>query len=293
MTYIIENANVLKHNQLVKTSMLVDHGKILSVKPSFPKYQYMKMNAETFLMTSTHVFYTDEFPERTSLLRRKQFFIEKFLFKGCTTVLVSAKIKYLFELEAKVQEIREFYGNSPLDFTIALQIPIENLTVPLIHQCKRAKIPAIFIEVDDRKQLYKIPWGWIREALFPYNCPFIPVINHESQKQKYLSLWQTILQREKIPFIGEPLEKYQPLPMEVLKKIGIYPLKGYLQVGGELSYNLYVPEPNNFHEPSFINDGRNIAITVHKGDIIRVKNKIYYYPKKGEEVIIHRPSFFQ
>ncbi|MCU9613704.1 hypothetical protein OEV98_09035 [Caldibacillus lycopersici] len=296
MTYIIENANLYKQNRLENTSLLVDEGKILSVQQSFARYRYMKMNAQNFLMTSTHVFYMDGLPVVDDSFSSKNYFINKFLLHGCTTLLVSTPlIQYVHEIESEVYCIREFFEKCPLDFTIGVRIPIENFSVQMVQKCKRAKIPAIFIEIDNPKWLYKIPWGWIREAMFPYNCPLIPITNETGDnREKLLQLWNTMLTREKIPHIDKPLQEQTPLSLDVLKKIGIYPMKGYLQAGGELSYNLYLTEKEPIIN-ELTNDFLNLplAITVHKGDVIRVGKKIYYHPKKGEELIISRPSFFK
>ncbi|WP_062356359.1 hypothetical protein [Bacillus kwashiorkori] len=294
MTYIIENANLIKQNRLIKASLLVDNEKILSVQPEFAKYRYMKMNADKFYMSATDVFYQNGLPKMEPMFKEKNYFIQQFLLRGCTTILVSANVTYLHELDEKIEEVREFYQKGPLDFTIGVKIPIQIFTVPFIQKCKREKIPAIFIEFNDVRDLYKIPWGWIREALFPYNCPLIPVVHgEESVKKKLLQTWVTILQREKIPHIEHPLQEMSKLSLSVLKKIGIYPLKGYLQAGGELSYNLYIQKGDIKEKSQQSIDNLQLVITVHKGEVIRVDKKIYYNQKKGSELIIKRPSFFQ
>lgn len=295
MTYIIENANLLKQNQLVKTSLLVNDGKILSVQPSFSKYRYMKMDTDNFLMTSTHVFYSDGLKDGSDGYS-KNYFIHEYLNKGCTTVIVATEpIYYVNDISQAVNKIKGVFDNSPLDYTVVVKVPIDTFSVPLVQKCKREKIPAILVEFNDPRQLYKIPWGWIREAMFPYNCPLIPVIQAEGPiKEKLLNLWKKILQHEKIPHIDSPLQEKKPLSLEVLKKIGIYPMKGYLQAGGELSYNLYLSHGyrNTSVELETL-DVLQLAVTVHKGEVIKVGNKIYYNQNKGEQLVVNRPSFFK
>lgn len=222
MTYIIENANLYKHNQLVTTSLLVNDGKILSVQPTFSKYLYMKMNANDFLMTSTSVFYADGIPDQNEHFEIENYMTSRYLNQGCTAVLVSAEIQHVNEFDNAIEQVRQFYQNSPLDYTIAVKIHIKDFTVPFVQKCKQKKIPAIFLEFQDKRELYKIPWGWVRDALFPYNCPLIPVIGKE-QEFILLETWKSILKREKIPHIEEPLTEQTPLKLQVLKKIGIYP----------------------------------------------------------------------
>jgi len=290
MTYIIENANLYKNNQLYKTSLLVDNQKILSVQPTFSKYRYMKMDAKNFIMTPTNVFYCKGIPELKNYTTERNYFITQFLLKGCTTVLVSTEpIEYIYELDAKVETVRKLFSRSPLDYIIGLTIPLKLLTPELVKKCKRKKIPSLFIELNDPNELKNIPWGWIREAIFPYNFPFIPVFHNHENIEKKLTVWNAILTKEKIPHLSEMLYENKPISFPSLKKIGIYPMKGYLQVGGELTYNLYLLNENDhLHE---INE-RSLTITVHKGDVIRAGNKVYYNPKKGEEIVIKRPSFF-
>ncbi|WAA13756.1 hypothetical protein [Fervidibacillus halotolerans] len=294
MTYIIENANVLKNNELIRTSLLVNGEKITSVQPSFSKYRYIRMDLKEFIMTPTYVFLLHQLPNQKDGYSKKNDLLQRFLLKGCTTVIAVEKVMYLNELLEKRESIRRFFHHTPMDYVAAVRIPIRLLTVPFIQTCKREKIPAIFVEFQDKRDLYKIPWGWIREALFPYNCPLIPA--PAKDEPKLLETWQFVMEKEKIPHITEPLKEGEPIPIDVLKKIGIYPLKGYLQTGGELSYNLFLTDDNQW----IVEKGKpitlersNLVITVHKGEIIRVKNTFFYNPNKGEEIIIHRPSFFQ
>ncbi|WAA10565.1 hypothetical protein [Fervidibacillus albus] len=290
MTYIIENANLIKNDQLIRTSLLVDGEKIQSVQPSFSKYRFMKMDVKEFVMTPTHVFLIHSLPNEGEGYSKKNDLSQRFLLKGCTTVIATEKVMYLNELVEKRKNIRRFFQHTPLDYVAAVRIPSHLLTVPFIQLIKREKIPAVFVEFEDKRDLYKIPWGWIREALFPYNCPLIPI---PLKDRSLLDSWQFVMNKEKIPHIHEPLSEETPIPLEVLKKIGIYPLKGYLQTGGELSYNLFLTNMNSEIEPTVIVERTHPAITVHKGDLIRVNKKIFYNPNKGEELIINRPSFFQ
>ena len=110
-----------------------------------------------------------------------------------------------------------------------------------------------------------------------------------------LKAWAEIAIREKIPHIKYPLAEKQPVPLEVLKKTGIYPKKGYLHPGGELSYNLYWSEKMDQADENLdhIVQEKNLIITVHKGKLVRVWNKIFYREAFGEELRVNRPAFFQ
>ena len=57
--------------------------------------------------------------------------------------------------------------SSPIDFIIGVRIPVRLITPSFIRKCKREKVPAIFVELEDLDELEDIPWGWVRDALFP------------------------------------------------------------------------------------------------------------------------------
>jgi len=287
MTYIIDNAMIVKEDKVVKTSLLVNDEKILSVQPSFPKYRYMKMDTKNFVLTPSFVFFSDGPPNQPD----KSFFIKQFLQKGATTVVASTRrVESFRDLSSAKDELKNIYLQSPLDFVLITKVNIKHLSVPFIQRTKREKIPAIIVQYEDLKQIYRLPWGWIREAMFPYNSPLVPeYIGRPDERSKMLEGWNKILSREKIPHLTEPLPEGRALPVHVLKKIGVYPLKGYLQTGGELSYNLFLQE---FSTNRTIPDMGEPVVTVHKGKVIRVLNRIYYNVVKGDELIINRPSFF-
>lgn len=290
MTYIIENVKMVRRDKLETMSLLVKDDKILSVKPDFPKYLYMKMNATNFVMTSTYVFVNMSIPNITSDKEIKQYFTSRYIMNGCTTVIAVASIQDIRVLEQERNKIVEFFSKSSLDYTVAIKIPVQLLTVPLIQKCKQLKIPAIFIEYEDKRSLYKIPWGWIREAMFPYNSPLIPIpIGNDEEIEDLLYHWHFILERERIPHILYPLNEDSPLDLDVLKQIGIYPLKGYLQAGGELSYNLFLSNTGRKEDQ----EKQSLVVTVHKGKIIRVGSEANFIPENSEEITILKPSFFK
>jgi CRISPR/Cas system-associated protein endoribonuclease Cas2 len=293
MAYIIENANMYKHETIERVSLLVDKNRILSVKPSFNRYNYMKMNANPFIMTPTHVYMDVDTAIKVDDSQKKTYIIKKFLMKGCTTVLAVTSIKYDHQLEEKLVNTRNFFNGTPLDFVVAVKIPFSKLNPTFIRKCKKEKIPAIFVELnqEDELALEKTAWTWMKDALFPYNCPLIPVI-HTVNHPSLLQTWNNILKREKVPYVDKILTENEPIPLDVLKKIGIYPLKGYLQTGGELSYNLYYPDEGEIFDLEINDKEFSLMITVHKGKIIRVKNKVHYDNDQGEELKISRPSFF-
>jgi hypothetical protein len=257
----------------------------------------MKMNAESFIMTPSYVLLDSSIPLNASFQEFRKYMIENFLLKGCTTLLTHISVSYESELVKKKNDTKTALINSPIDFLISVKIPLRLLTPSFIRKCKKERVPAIFIEVDDLEELEKIPWGWIREALFPYNCPLVPIISSEIKKdaKRALSKWKVIMESEKIPAILEELRENQPLSPLVLNKIGLYPQKASLLHGAELSYNLFLKarEIMNVDEVAlFLYHSNRLVVTVNKGKVIRAGDEVLFKPGYGEYVRVRTPSYF-
>lgn len=297
MTYIIENANVLCEQNITTTSFLINHDRITSVLSSFKKLNHMRMDAKPFIMTPTYVVFDQQISEDKPFQEKKQYYLEQFIKKGCTTVLTTVDIKYESEFPLKMKRKQTNLNTSPIDYIIAARIPVRLLTPSFIRKCKKERIPAIFVEIEDVTELFSVPWGWIREALFPYNCPLIPIFakREGKTKQQAIHTWLKIIGTEKIPSLTTEIPEHQPIPKQTLAKIGIYPLKSNLLQGGELSYNFYlmgeenrqIDELNMFH-----NQNHRLVITMHKGHFIRTGEKTKFRSGFGEQVTINKPSFY-
>jgi hypothetical protein len=81
----------------------------------------------------------------------------------------------------------------------------------------------------------------------------------------------------------------------VLEKIGIIPKKSYLHPGGEVSYNFYLKDRESVklaESELFLKHETHLAVTVHKGNVIRAGQHVSYRPGGGEYVEIRMPSFY-
>lgn len=297
MAYIIENAYILKNNDVTKCSFLIRENRIAARQPSFSHARLIKMDAEDFIMTPTYCFFNTNIPIGTTNQTMKEYMKQQFIMKGCTTFLTYVQISFEHEIADKLRSIKTALINSPIDFTAGIKIPLQLLSPSLIRKCKKERIPAIFIEINEPNKLEEIPWGWIREALFPYNPPLIPIISNPLKKEtkSLLSKWKVIMSKEKIPALFDELEENQPLSIDVLNKIGLYPHKSSLMHGAELSYNLYlrdgeikkVDEADLFHY-----HGDRLIVTVHKGKVIRSGTEVLFKPGYGEYIKVRTPAFF-
>ncbi|HEY2420873.1 MAG TPA: hypothetical protein VGI04_05645 [Neobacillus sp.] len=297
MDYIIENANILKRNQITKCSFLIKDDRIASLQFGLKHHKLIKMNAEPYIMTPTYCLLNTKIPLNGTFQEVKDYMTCTFLRKGCTTLFTYVNISFENELSEKIKDTKTALLNSPIDFIIAVKISLHQLTQTLVRKCKKEKIPALFVEIKDPSELDQIPWGWIREALFPFNCPLIPVISSTLKKEvkEVLSKWKAIMIQEKIPSLFEEIEEDRPLSVNVLNKIGLYPHKASLMHGTELSYNLYlkgreiknVDEVNLFHY-----HGDRLVVTVHRGKVVRSGEEVLFKPGNGEHVKVRTPSYF-
>lgn len=298
MAYIIENASLLKDTGIEHISLFIKDERIHSLRTSFKRFSHMRLDADGYIMTPSHTLFCPDIPSNTTFHIRKQFFLDSFIKKGCTMFLTYAKVDKEYLLQTSIKEMKKQLLNSPVDYTIGIRIPLHLLTPSLIRKCKKMKIPAIFIEVnEDALMLETLPWGWIREAIFPYNCPLIPIFTAEKpRQQKHAQAnWTSILTKEKIPFIERELSTEEPISLKHLCKLGIYPKKVGIYQGGEVSYNFYSKEGLKGHLEAgelFQVQWEHLIITVHKGTVIRAGSEVVFRPGFGEHVIIDTPSFF-
>lgn len=293
MSYIIENANILKGNRLEKSSLLINKNRIVQMRPAFRQFQQMKMDAQSYIMTCPQVIYVENIPIPSSFQQRKDYYIHSFILKGCTTLLTSISIQYESELSEKLNSIRNSLRDCPIDYVIAVKIPIRLLTTTFIRKCKREKIPAMIVEVDQVDELAQLPWGWIREAMFPYFAPLLPMFTNKQAGQ--IERWNQLMKKENIPTTSETLVSGTTVSQSLLKKIGIYPLKGNLFTGGEASYNLFLKTDSSQDVDEshlFLYDNNRLVITVHKGIVIRAGEEVDFRPDLGEELKISIPSYF-
>lgn len=297
MTYIIENANMLINQEIKKASLLIEDGKISAIKPLFKRYRFMKMNAEPYIMSPSPILLNKEFPNDKPFLELKKYFIDEFILKGCTAFLTMIPIRNEHALLPELKRLKSRLLNSPIDFIIGVRIPILFLTQSFLRKCKREKVPAIFVEINHVDELYEIPWGWMREAMFPYNSPLIPIfVNSDEKEKKHVKMeWVKVMEEVKIPFVKNELNENEPLPFAVLAKIGIFPIKSSIQQGCELSYSLYLKssEIRNIEGSELFHYHRDkLVVTVHKGEVIRANENVLFRPGFGEHVRITTPSFF-
>lgn len=298
MTYIIENANLLKGDKLLKTSMLIRNNEISLMQAEMKRFQFTRMDAGVFIMSAGYVVLDTSIPLEMPFSELKEYYIREFLLKGCTAFLTAVPVKHEYSLKSDLKSFKARLLSSPIDYIIGVKIPVRLLTPSFMRKCKREKVPVVFVEIQNAQELEQVPWGWLREAMFPYNCPLAPIFGgrNEKEKSRIKTVWAKLMQEEKIPSVPNELMEHEPLSRSVLSKAGIYPLKGNIHQGGEVSYNLFKkPEEGLTVEESqlFHYHRDKLAVTVLKGKVIRAGQEVIFRSGFGEHVKISTPAYFK
>lgn len=293
MAYILKGVHCENDGHLKQQSFFIQNNKIVSVREQFRYANCHYSDLSQYVISPTHVVADLSFPN-LSFQEYKQYMISEFLLKGCTTLLVPFHLEYEYKWKGQLNKIRKQLVGSPIDYVLALRIPARLVTPTIVRKCRSEKISTVFVELTADTNLYRVHWGWIREALFPYPVTLVPhiLIEDKRLRSEMLDEWTAVLSEEGIPHLSEPITSFTPLSKEIISKLGIYPQKGFLHVGGEVSYNLYhLPKVED--KTSILYDSHRLCITVNKGKVIRAGEKVWYTSGAGNEIKIHVPRFFQ
>ncbi|WP_456278555.1 hypothetical protein [Bacillus sp. AK128] len=294
MPYVIDRANVKKEREIIQCSFTVKENKIEYIRPHMDNVKLLKMDASPYLLTPGHIMLDFTVETLTTFASQKDY-MKELIRKGCTTLLVSVTVNYEADLKKAIKRISHLMINSPIDYCIGVKIPIRALTPSFVRQCKRLKIPVIFVELAE-VDMYNVAWGWIRDALYPYYLSIVPIWKDVSSKGKFKKLtenWTALMSEERIPTVPECPQAGEPLPLNVIRKIGISPLKGEIRIGGDLDYNLYGLKSREFANQGEVNyDMSKPLITVHKGRVIRVVDQFSINPGYGQRVTIKVPGYY-
>ena len=297
MAYIIEDVPCIEYDRKRNITMLVKDNQIRSIDSNFTRFTYPRMNISPFLMSPVHIMADLDLPDFLEFAHLKSYFTTEFINRGCTTVVTSFAINYISQFADNLKRKRTSLLSSPIDYVLVLKCKAKLITPELVRLLKRNKTPAVFIEYSTVEELKRIPWGWIKEALYGYPLVFCPLISTETDKKerlKLLNMWQETLKNAGIPHAEREVPLKKPLPLQFLKKIGIYPLKGNFRVGGEISYNLYTNPASEIVDDcqTFLYDNHMLILTVNKGKVLMSNGRCFFQPGVGEELIIKTPGYF-
>jgi len=292
--YIIDNAHVVKNGRLERCSFVIDGNRVDYLSKNMDFYKSIRMSVGGFLLTPGHVMLDFSMQVPRSFTEFKQYMQQHFITRGCTTLLVVCDVLNERELPNALQKLRRNLLNSPIDYFIGVKTTLRTLTPSFLRVCKQHKIPVLFIELQGDEELDKVAWGWMYETFASYPVALVPHWKQEVSKRMQ-GRWCEVLSNYRIPYIPFSLKEHTPLSLDVLKKIGIYPQKGDLRIGGEVDYNLYLWSPlsGSVAETTIVDYDKHVPmITVHNGRVIRAGEHVYFYPGFGKERIIRAPGMF-
>jgi hypothetical protein len=251
-------------------------------------YHYMKMNMSPYMMAPGRV-KLDRVPlENLPFSLFKKHAEENYLKQGVTSVITIVKLSHERELQPKLGKRRKIYFNSPIDYYIAVQVPLSALTPSFVRTCKKLNVSVIFVDSMDRSEWNNVPWGWISDAISDTSIPLVPCFPDSLSFLKLFKLkarWKKCLSSFRISFLDESLHEEKALNHDQLAKLGICPGKGEIRVGGEVDYNLFQRNESRI----LAGDGYRLydrdtpLITVHKGKLQKVGEAVFFKPGFGEE----------
>jgi hypothetical protein len=293
LSYIIDSVSLLKSDGIEKTSLLINKNRIEFMRHSMKNIRFMRMDMSSYLLTPGYVMLDFSLHSSLHFQEFKKYIIQQYLKKGCTSLLSVVDVHYEQELATKLKQRRHLLINSPIDYYIGVKLPLKSLSPSILRKCRQQNISVVFVEVDQDDKLSAKSWGWIRDAMFSNPITLIPYllngINSVNKKQKFLQVWEQFMKEHRLSSISTTLEEKMPLSKDVLMRLGIYPEKGDIRVGGQVNYNLYNLDDLRYHTdgtPIINYDEHSPTFTAHQGRLINVNREISFKPGTGEECFI-------
>ncbi|MFJ5621121.1 hypothetical protein ACIQD3_00050 [Peribacillus loiseleuriae] len=285
--YIIDKVMVWQDGKTSNKSIVVKGDKVDSVHNSVKQLRMMKQNLENFIMSpvTTTVFNESNLPASWS-------HYEQHVLKGIGMILIPVEVTYEYLLAPRLEEIRKLMKDSPLDYLLAIKVAQKTVSPKLMQRCIKERISTVFVKITNLDELKRLPWSWIRQFSFPYNPTFIPIFRQGIANDKAKTIWSKIMTDTKLSHSKESLVEGEPISIQTLKKIGLYPIKGYLRNNGELSYNLFYSS-HDTSDFNGISEGEydKLVVTVLNGKVVRAGSTLSLSEKKGSEIKIRIPGF--
>lgn len=296
LPYIIDHVWMFDEHQHKTCSILVENGEIRRIQPSLSNLRFMRLDGRPYILTPGQVFLDDSLHQYATFQEFKKEIKQSFLQKGCTTIIHIIDIRYEREIIEKLKERRRKLLNTPIDYLFILRIPLNKLTPSFIRLCKKLRIPAIILRVESQDELAQLPWGWIKESLFPRPIALLPQLESSSLHPMIEKKWKRLMKEHRLLSEGSQLEMRQSLSKSTLMKIGLYPERGVIRQGANVTYNLYVRDlkADLVEENAFVDYDNHIPeIIVHNENVIKAGKHYYYQPGTGREIKQVYPGRFQ
>lgn len=286
MPYIIEKISLFENANLKETNIVVKKNVIYSRDTSVKKVNFIRLQLDKHIMiASESVLGSLEEWQTDGLI-----YAEKMLNLGSTTVIFPVDVAHEYQIKQNMESARTLLEHFPLDYVLILRMRVSLIKPSVVRYCRMNYIPAVIVVINDLIELQRVSWSWIREAVFPYKLVFLPCFNKRNHHQ--YTYWGELLKESEISHTPESLPIHEHLPKSTLKLLGLYPFKGVIRSGGEVSYNII----KEIDYKCLINSERTyydkIEFTVFKNEVVRSGADITLPTGKGEELIIKVPGYF-
>ena len=287
LSYIIEKIALYENANMHVTNLVVKNNTIYSRDTNVDRMKFIRLHLDKHIMIASETVLGNIDQWKNDGIE----YAKEVVLLGATTVVFPIDVQCVYQLHSNVEEARELLKGFPLDYVIVLRIPQSMMKQEVVRYCRKHSISAVIITIKDVSEIKQISWSWIKDAIFPYRLVFIPQFLESDEHQ--LRLWRQLLSREKISHFSLPFSYHRSLSKDELKKMGVYPFKGIIRSGGEVSYNL-IKEMNQkcliYNEETYYD---KIELTIFKNEVIRVGNLVTFPSFTGKELKIKVPGYFQ
>lgn len=242
------------------------------------------------------------FVEELSLKSEDEFFdsMKRFIMNGATTILTITTIHQERTFDQELNRCINGLAKCPIDYVIGIRMDASKLTPEIIRKCARYRIPLVIAEFNTEESWNNSVLEWIIQANFPYGAAIIPdfsflqSLSEDKGEQERLRLLSEAQLKGLDACFYPELVNHKELSSEMLKRTGIYPMKGCLAPGADFDYNLYIHNSSNRVEEdqNLDYDGEDPIISGLRGELLKINDKIMLKEGYGKHLTIHKPSFF-
>ena len=284
MPYIIEKIMLFENEQLQHCDLVVKNNVIYSRDISVRQMKFIRLNMDKHIIMATESVFGNLEQWRAEGIE----YAKRMVLLGATTIIFPVDVQSNRQLKANFQKVREELASFPLDYVLAIRIPFSSLKPKLIRMCRLLHIPVCVVMMNGQENFHAIMWKEINEAVFPYKLVLVP----QCDEQLPLSEWNRYMNGGLLSFHNKSLIEATRLRKSFLKKIGIYPHKGILRSGGDVTYNVLKECNKEYLMKEDLVYYDKIEYTVFKNNVIRVGQEVVFTKNAGEELVIKVPGFF-
>ncbi len=272
--------DISEHNSTEKRKVWVEDGKVRYT--SLPtKYQgIMKVCSNRFMTQPGNVMIDNQV---VSYFERNEgiSYIKQMLLFGYSTFIQRISIDYESETDQILSYTRQMLNPSPIDYALAVSIPLSRVTESWLRKLKQQSISFVVFEISSVEEMKETPWQRLIEAMFPKRilCIGEPsrTIESEKEKKEIYDSWLQVVETFRINSYLSVPNNWTPLPPLLLMRLGLYPQKGVLIMGSDADYMMYSlnGEKKPFDFPEII---------VNKGKVIKAGQRWEIKEGSGEEL---------